>query len=136
MADAGTKRPSHGKAAGYLSAVLWIAGFLLAFVVPAASPFIWVPDTLLLAGFLPLLVFWRPAWPWLAFGVLNVFIGVVLFVAQFLPDSELPGEMPRVRQHLAELHVPLVWVLFGVFSFLFGLVRIVRGALAFLGRRR
>jgi len=118
--------PVH-KIAALLSFVLWTLGFLLAFVIPPGSEWIWVPDTLLLVGFLPLLLSWRPAWPWLVFGFFNIFIGFVLQVAQFLPDTSLPGEMPKIRRHLAEYHVPLAWILVGALSVVYGLGRMIRG---------
>ncbi len=52
-----SKSMSASKIAGIVSAVLWIVGFALAFVVPSTSPFMWVPDALLLIGFFPLLIF-------------------------------------------------------------------------------
>ncbi len=121
--------------AAYGSAVIWTASFFLSFVIPPGSPLIWVPDTLLLLGFVPLLFIWKPAWPWLVFGFCNIGIGFVLAVTPFLDDSLLPGELPKVRQHLAEFHVPLVWILLGAASVLYGLVRLVRGLISWLHAR-
>lgn len=130
------KNSGTGKGlASILSALLWALGFFLAFVFPADSPWIWLPDTLLLSGFFPLLFIWKPAWPWIAFGILNVFIGFVLLVAKYLPDKELPGEMSLVRQHLAEFHAPWVWAIIGVVSILYGLVRLIKGSISWLNSR-
>jgi hypothetical protein len=132
------KKSGIGKGfASILSAVLWTLGFFLAFVFPPNSPWIWLPDTLLLLGFFPLLLIWNPAWPWIAFGVLNVMIGFVLEVAKYLPDDKLPGEMPLVREHLAEFHVPWVWFIVGAVSVVYGIFRRVKGlTIWFMSRRK
>lgn len=122
--------------ASILSCVLWCLGFFLAFVFPPDSPLIWLPDTLLLAGFLPLLFIWKPGWPWILFGILNIFIGFVLEVAKYLPDDELPGEMPLVRAHLAEYHVPWVWFIIGFVSVVYGIFRIIKGLIIWIASRR
>jgi hypothetical protein len=128
----GGKKPRGHKLAAILSCLLWTAGFFLAFVVPAGSPSIWVPDTLLLLGFIPLLLVWKPAWPWFAFGIFNIFIGFVLLVAQFLPESSLSGDLPKVRKHLAELHVWLVWVAFGLAAIIYGSLRLLKSGVCWL----
>lgn len=111
--------------AAIVSTLVWTAGFFLAFVIPGGSPYLWLPDTLLLAGFVPLLLVWRPIWPWFVFGVCNVVIGFVLAVAQYLPDADLPRDLPKVRQHLAEFHVPLIWILFGIGSLAYGVLSLI-----------
>ncbi|HEY9868804.1 MAG TPA: hypothetical protein V6D08_06535 [Candidatus Obscuribacterales bacterium] len=129
------KKPRGHKLAAILSCLLWAAGFFLAFVVPAGSPSIWVPDTLLLLGFIPLLLVWKPVWPWFAFGIFNIFIGFVLLVAQFLPESSLVGDLPKVRKHLAELHVWLVWVAFGAAAIFYGALRLLQSGVRWLMSR-
>jgi len=124
------------KIAAIVSAVLWTLSFFLAFVISPKSPYIWMPDTLLLIGFAPLLFIWVPAWPWFVFGVFNLFIGFVLEVAKFLPDKSLPGEMPRIRQHLADYHVPIAWMLVGLASIIYGLARVGRSWIRWLMARR
>ena len=113
--------------AAFLSAMLWTASFFLAFVIPSNSPYLWLPDTLLLVGFVPLLLVWKPTWPWFVFGVCNVVIGFALAVARYLPDADLPAHMPKVRQHLAEFHVPLVWILLGAASMIYGALSLISG---------
>lgn len=146
MAEGTTDKAKGGRSAGgnkglgrqlaaYGSAAIWTASFFLAFVIPPGTPMIWVPDTLLLLGFVPLLVIWKPAWPWLVFGSCNLGIGFVLAVAPFVEDSMLPGEMSAVRHHLAEFHVPLVWILLGTASVVYGLVRLVKSLIAWLASR-
>jgi hypothetical protein len=116
-----------------LSTVLWILGFVLAFVVPKGSPFFWVPDFLRLIGFWPLLWLPKPSWPWLVFGVLNVLIGFVLQMAAFLPETNFTAQMILVKKHLAEQHSPLTWILVGFVSLLIGVLRALRNCLIFLG---
>jgi len=115
------------KVAAVLSAVLWTLGFFLAFVISSLSPYIWLPDFLLLLGFIPLLFIWKPGWPWLVFGVVNVFIGFALEVTKFLPPGSLPAAMRPFREHLSQYHVSLDWILVGGFAFLYGLFRILKG---------
>ncbi len=117
------KKRGAAKVAAIASTVLWILGFALAFVVPATSPFGWVPDGMLLVGFFPLLYAWRPGWPWLVFGVLNVCIGFLLLVAAYIPDTNFTRDMIIVRKHLAEQHSPFTWMTIGVVSTIFGITR-------------
>lgn len=117
------KKSRAAKIAAISSTVLWILGFALAFVVPAASPFGWVPDAMLLVGFFPLLYAWRPGWPWLVFGILNIIIGFLLLVAFYIPDTNFTPDMIAVRKHLAEQHSPFTWMTIGILSALFGVVR-------------
>ncbi len=156
------KHMSASKIAGIVSAVLWILGFALAFVVPADSPYMWVPDALLLIGFFPLLIFWKPSWPWLVFGVLNVVIGFVLLVATFLPVETLTTEMAKARQqltdakspyasafsqtateqmahvhtHLAKQHSPWTWMIVGIISTIYGIVRMIKNMIKWAAAKR
>ena len=136
MADKSEGDTPARKIAAVLSAVLWTLGFFLAFVIQPTSRFIWIPDTLLLVGFFPLLMIWKPAWPWLVFGGCNLFIGIVLEVAKFLPDSSLPGEMRLVRAHLADYHAPLAWMFVGVVSIIYGVIRFFKGLYRWLSKRK
>lgn len=150
-------KKSGSKIATILSAVLWILGFALAFVIPAESPFMWVPDALLLIGFFPLLILWKPSWPWFVFGVLNVVIGFVLLVAFYIPADTLTSEMAKAHQqmvetkspyadvfsatsaqqmahvhtHLAKQHSPWTWMLIGVISVIYGIVRMIKNIVKF-----
>lgn len=117
-------KSQSGKIAGIASCILWVLGFALAFVIPPTNALIWVPDTLLLVGFLPLLFVWRFSWPWLVFGLFNVFIGFVLLTVGYVPDSEFPADVIKVKHHLQEYHPPLVWMIFGALTFLYGLIRL------------
>jgi hypothetical protein len=157
-----SKAMSASKIAGIVSAVLWILGFALAFVVPADSPFMWVPDALLLIGFFPLLIFWKPSWPWLVFGFLNVVIGFILLVATFLPVETLVSEMAKARQqlteakspyvsvfseaaseqmahvhtHLAKQHSPWTWMIVGIISVIYGIVRLIKNTIKWAAAKR
>jgi len=128
----GNNKNQAKKIAALLSVVLWTSGFLLAFVIAPQSPFIWVPDLLLLLGFLPLLILWKPVWPWIVFGVLNVFIGFVLLVAANLPEKGLPVTVTQLRQHLADYHQPFVWMLLGLACIAYALGRIITGVIVWV----
>ncbi len=106
--------------------VIWVIGFALSFVMKPGSPLIWLPDFLLLAGFLPLLFSYKPAWPWFVFGVGNVLIGVVLEITRFVPEGTFSPAVLPVQEHLNQMHDPLVWVLFGFFSAVCGLIRLLK----------
>lgn len=156
------KKMTASKIAGIVSAVLWIVGFALAFVIPADNPLIWIPDALLLIGFFPLLFFWKPSWPWLVFGILNVVIGFVLLVGTFIPVDTLTGEMKKAREqltaqnspyasvfsetstaqmaqvhtHLVKQHSPWTWMLIGVFSTGYGLVRMIKNIVKWAAKKK
>ena len=118
------EKQGHGsKAAAISSTVLWILGFVLPFMLPPKSKLIWLSDTLLLIGFWPLLWLWKPGWPWVVFGVLNVIVGGLLQIAFCLDAKYFPAEMLGVRQHLIDQHLPLSWMLIGVISIIVGAVR-------------
>jgi len=113
------------KVAAAGSTVLWILGFVLCFVIPAGSRYIWVPDALLLLGFCPFLWFFRPGWPWIIFGLLNMSVGFILELMIFIPDVTFTQEMKLVRKHLAEQHSAITWIIIGFISVLLGVVRTV-----------
>lgn len=164
MTEAAEKKSkmSASKIAGIVSAILWILGFALAFVIPAESPLMWVPDALLLIGFLPLLFFWKPSWPWLVFGILNVVIGFVLLVGTFIPVNTLTTEMKKaeaqltaqkspyasvfsetsaeqmahVHTHLVKQHSPWTWMLVGVFSTIYGIVRMIKNLIKWTAKKK
>lgn len=114
------------KIAALLSVILWTLAFLLAFIIKPESPYIWLPDLLLLAGFLPLLMCWRPLWPWLVFALLNFLVGFVLWVAQYFIVPDLPAHIEQVRLHLGQYHSPKVWMLVGVAAFIYALLRMLK----------
>ncbi len=157
-----SKKMSASKIAGIVSAVLWILGFALAFVIPADNPLMWVPDALLLIGFFPLLFFWKPSWPWLVFGVLNVIIGFVLLVGTFIPVETLTSEMNKAREqltaqkspyvsvfsesstqqmahvhtHLVKQHSPWTWMIIGIVSTIYGIVRMIKNMIKWAAKKK
>lgn len=156
------KKVSASKIAGIVSAVLWILGFALAFVIPADNPLMWVPDALLLIGFFPLLFFWKPSWPWLVFGVLNVAIGFILLVGTFIPVDTLTSEMNKAREqltaqkspyasvfsesstqqmahvhtHLVKQHSPWTWMIIGIVSTVYGIVRMIKNMIKWAAKKK
>lgn len=156
------KKMSASKIAGIVSAVLWILGFALAFVIPADNPLMWVPDALLLIGFFPLLFFWKPSWPWLVFGVLNVAIGFILLVGTFIPVDTLTSEMNKAREqltaqkspyatvfsesstqqmahvhtHLVKQHSPWTWMIIGIVSTIYGIVRMIKNMIKWAAKKK
>lgn len=106
--------------------VIWLISFALSFVVQPGSPYIWLPDFLLLAGFLPLLISYKPAWPWFVFGIGNVIIGFALETARQMPDGTLPAYTTGVQNHLNQMHVSMVWIRVGLLSIIYGLVRVAK----------
>lgn len=143
------------KPATIAATILWVAGFALIFLVPPKSRFVWVSDFLLLAGFLPLLWYCRPGWPWLLFGLLNVIIGFILEIAYVLPDdtlsssgavsllsagggmtsAQLTAQMLHVRDHLRDSHSALTWILVGFGAVAFGAFRTTRDIIGFCKKK-
>jgi hypothetical protein len=130
------EKKSH-RTANILATILWVVGFALAFIIPKTSPWLWVSDGLLLFGFWPLLWTYRARWLWLIFGILNAGIGLVLLVAQYIPDEYFSGhgDVLKVKAHLAEYHFPWAWILIGLVSCLFGLVRLAIALFAWMRAR-
>jgi hypothetical protein len=123
------KKPAKSgaaKIAGIASTVLWVVGFALDFVIPAKTRFTWVPDFLLLIGFWPLLWIWRPGWPWIIFGVLNIAIGFLLEMAYQMPDTNFTTEMKIVLNHMRNMHSSLTWIIIGFISAVFGVIRTIK----------
>jgi hypothetical protein len=118
----GKPKWSRARIAGILSTVLWVLGIILTFAVPIGSPFIFLGDALLLIGFWPLLWLWKPGWPWIIFGLLNVFIGFFLEIAYVLPETNFTYEMKVVRNHLRDQHSAITWILIGAVSAIYGVV--------------
>jgi hypothetical protein len=113
-----------------ISGVIWTIGFFLSFVIPVDSPYIWTPDFLLLTGFFPLMLMWRPIWPWFLFGLLNGFIGMVLETTRWIPDQYFPSDVVTLKHHLSAYHVGLVWILVGAGALFFGALRLIRALIA------
>ncbi len=117
----GKPKWSRARIAGVLSTVFWVLGIVLTISVPAWSRFVFLGDALLLIGFCPLLWLWKPGWPWIIFGLLNTFIGFVLEIAYYLPDTTFTYEMKVVRNHLRDQHSAITWILIGVVSAIYGI---------------
>ena len=120
------KKSKAAKNAGLAATILWVLGFLLTCFLPPRSTFVWTGDALLLIGFWPLLWIWRPGWPWLVFGLLNLAIGFILEIAFVLPETSFTKEMIAVRNHLHDSHSALTWMFIGIISAIVGLVRMIR----------
>jgi hypothetical protein len=108
------------------SCVIWMAGIGVAFIFKPDSNMIYVPDALMLLGFVPLLYAWRFSWPWLVFGAINFGIGVFLEAIKYIPDSYFPKDLWPPKHHLAEYHPSITWWVFGGLALLFGTVRLVK----------
>jgi uncharacterized membrane protein len=138
MADA-TEKTDRGvkrtKTAGMISCVLWILGFALSFVIPGKSAYSWVPDTLLLVGFFPVMFVHPAGWTWLVFGILNVAIGFILEIGYQLPDDVFPVEVNILRKGLQATHPTLVWILLGAICTVYGVFRIIKTVVRFIRHR-
>jgi hypothetical protein len=121
---------SEGKRGARIAAAaslgIWVAGIALSFQIPTSSNLIYVPDALLLIGFVPLLFQWRFSWPWLVFGVFNFGIGIFLGAIEFMPDNLFPNDVLFAKHHLAAYHPAITWWIFGGLAFAFGLARLTK----------
>jgi hypothetical protein len=138
MADVNVKTggdTKRAKTAGLISLVLWVLGFALSFVIPGKSPLTWLPDTLLLVGFFPVLFVHPAGWTWLIFGVLNVAIGFILEVGYQLPDDVFPVEVNTLRKGLQATHPTLVWILLGALCTVYGAFRLIKTVIRFIRKR-
>lgn len=121
MADLKTKTKNQNQSqkktsliATLLSTALWILSIILAFQIPATSHLIWLPDSLLLLGFVPLLVLAKQSWLVLLFGLSNAFIGFFLLVLTHLESDKFVGEVLLMKQHLVTMHSPWAWLTIGL----------------------
>ncbi len=139
----GKKKSLGLKIAGALSTVLWIAGFILPFVLPSTSPYVWLSDTLLLTGFWPLLFVNRAGWTWVVFGVLNILLGFGLELVHWLmlsiPDTFwTPEKAPfkpmfeGMAEHIKVMHPFLPWMAIGAISAIYGVLRIIKTIILWL----
>lgn len=136
--DAGKpKKTAAMKIATALSMVLWIAGFLLPFVLKKDNPLVWVSDTCLLTGFWPLMFYNKAGWTWLVFGILTVALGFGLELIQFLmpqvPDTFwTPSRMAykpwfmNMHHHITDMHPSMPWILIGLASTIYGVFRVTK----------
>ncbi len=105
-----------------LSTALWLLSIVLAFQIPSTSALIWLPDSLLLLGFVPLLVLARQSWLTLLFGLSNAFIGFFLLVLTHLESDKFVGEVLLMKQHLITMHSPWAWLYLGLLIAIWGAV--------------
>ncbi|MBX9669767.1 MAG: hypothetical protein K2X93_19240 [Candidatus Obscuribacterales bacterium] len=142
----GKKKSLGLKIAGALSTVLWIGGFVLPFVLPSTSRFVWLSDTLLLIGFWPLLFVYRTGWTWVVFGVLNILLGFGLELVHWLmlsiPDTFWTPDKAAFKpmfegmaEHIRVMHPFLPWMLIGAVSAVYGVFRIVKTIIIWLFKR-
>lgn len=128
-----------GKTSAIASAVLWTLGFVLPFVLPPNSNLSWIADFLLLLGFFPLLWLYPAGWPWLVFGILNVFTGALLEIGYHIPVESVPKALAKTfqasRDMIQSTHPTLVWILTGAVCALFGLFRMTKHMIMFIRNR-
>ena len=107
-----------------LAVAIWVLSLVLAFVIAPGNFYIWLPDSLLLIGFWPLLFHLRAKWLWVVVGIFNCFIGFVLLVVQCMPDQDFgfDAKALAVKIHLAQYHAPYAWMLVGFITALLGLI--------------
>ncbi|MDP3507774.1 MAG: hypothetical protein Q8T09_07260 [Candidatus Melainabacteria bacterium] len=105
-----------------LSTSLWLMSIILAFQIPATSPLIWLPDSLLLLGFVPLLLLVKQSWLVLLFGLSNAFIGFFLLVLTHLESDKFVGEVLMMKQHLVTMHSPWAWLVIGLLVTVWGAI--------------
>jgi len=117
------KKSKASLVATILSTLLWLLSIVLAFQIPAGGKLIWLPDSLLLAGFFPLLMLWKQSWLTLLFGIFNGLIGFFLLMLVNLESEKFVGQVLAMKEHLISMHSPWAWMTVS-------LIAIVWGALA------
>lgn len=132
------------KIAGLVCTVMWVIGFILPFVIPARSRYVWVSDCFLLLGFWPLLFIYRAGWTWIVFGLLNILIGFFLEFNKQIPyylegstfwtaeELALKPQFMQVQQHIADMHPCLPWILIGAASTVHGIFRVLKTIVLFI----
>jgi len=105
---------------------IWVLSFSLACKIEPGTRFIFVPDALLLFGFIPLLIASRARWFWLLFGLGNLFVGFVLEITSLIPAEKFqPFEQYHViemKHHLDAYHPFIIWMLIGAFATVTGFI--------------
>lgn len=117
-------KSSKAKIAGWSACALWVLSIVLSFAIPPSSSLIWIPDTVLLLGFLPLLYICRFSLVWILWGVLTTFIGWFLLLLTCIPDSSLPVQSIGIKHHLAEYHPCWSWQILGIVVTVTGIIRL------------
>ena len=108
---------------GVLAIIFWVLSFILAFRIQPGSRYIWLPDTLLLLGFSPLLIGCRARWLWLGFGIGNMVIGWAIALSTVVPEASLaPYHVVEIKKHLELYHPLIVWLLIGMLSTIIGTI--------------
>ncbi len=121
--------------------VIWGIGFCSSFVIAPGNSLIWIPDALLLVGFVPFLLADRVGGLWLLFGALNAFVGFVLLVVKCMPDSDFKfdSKLLVTKAHLALYHEPFAWMVIGAICFAIGVILLsiflIRYLLRFLAKK-
>ncbi|HEY9791560.1 MAG TPA: hypothetical protein V6D22_14250 [Candidatus Obscuribacterales bacterium] len=109
---------------GIGSCVVWVAGIIASFVIKPGSNVIYIPDALLLLGFVPLFYHWRFSWPWFVFGAFNFGIGVFLQAIRYIDDGLFPPPLVVAKHHLSEYHPSITWWIIGLLAIMFGSCRL------------
>lgn len=121
------KKTLAKKIAALVATVLWVVGFGLNFVIKPGERLIWMPDSFLLIGFWPLLFVYKAGWTWFGFGACNMVIGFFLELMRHLPQDVFKSQdQIIVRDHLIQMHVPIIWILIGAASAAYGVFRMVK----------
>jgi len=111
---------------GLLAILFWVISFILAFKISPDSCYIWLPDSLLVFGFYPLLIGSRARWLWLVFGMGNILIGWMFVMSAVIPDTCFaPYHLIEIKKHLQLYHPYMVWLLTGVLSLLVGIIMLL-----------
>ena len=121
---------------GLLAILFWALSGVLAFKIPCGSRYIWVPDTLLLLGFCPILIARRARWLWLGFGICNIIIGFTLAMAPVISDADFDlYHMVAIKKHLELYHPFMVWILIGFISTAVGIILLFVALIRSLARK-
>lgn len=126
-AEAGLEAKGKGKCALWAtvsSTFLWVLSLVLAFQIKPENSLIWLPDALLLLGFVPLLILWRRGWLTFLFGLCNCFIGVFLLILRYLESDKFTGQVLAMKEHLVMLHSPWSWFFIGLAALIWGSIQI------------
>ena len=124
------------KIATWIACAFWGISIALSFAIPPSSPLIWIPDTFLLLGFLPLLYICPWSIVWIIFGALTLFIGWFLLLLTCIPDSSLPAQAIGVKKHLAEYHPAWSWMILGLGVTICGIIRMTINTVKMLSKKR
>ncbi len=122
---AAKEKSPKAKIAGWLACFLWVLSMVLSFYIPPSSSYIWVPDFVLLIGFLPLIYICPYSLIWIVFGILTAFIGCFLQLLTNIPDAPFPPASIIVKKHLADYHPCWSWMIVGTLVTICGTIKLV-----------